>query len=146
VKDTTCTNHSVYRLHFKNKLGAFDSFSFIRASQINTNIERKKYERGKVQPQSASTSTYYIKNRFETDFYTQYEHTIKINSDWITETQSVWLEELLTSPEVYLDISTDVVAVNIVDTNYTQRQHKTDKIFNLELSIKYTFKETRQGA
>lgn len=144
--DSPCTQHTVYRIHFKNKWGAFDSFSFIRASQISTSVQRNKYEKVTGNFKSASSYTYNIKDRFETNFHTSYKHTIKLNSDWINENQSVWLEELITSPEIYLEESNDCVPVNIIETSYTQRQAKTDKLFNLEINIQKTFNEVRQGA
>ena len=144
--DNPCTNHTVYRLHFKNKFGAFDSFSFIRASQISSDIKRDKYEKVLGEFKSGSSYTYNIKDRFETSFHSTYKHTIKLNSDWINENQSVWLEELMTSPEIYLEEESDCVPVNIIETKYTQRQHKTDKIFNLEVNIERTFNNIRQGA
>ena len=144
--DSTCTPHEVYRLHFKNKWGGFDSFSFIRASQKSVNIIRNKFEKVKGEFKGSMDYTYYIKDRFQTDYYTEVKENIKLNSDWINEDESVWLQELLTSPCVYLDITTDLVPVNIVESSYTQRQHKTDKLFNLELNIQYTFNDTRQGA
>jgi len=141
-----CTPHTIYRLHFKNKFGAFDSFSFIRASQVSTDINRKSYEKTIGEPKSATSYTYNNTDRFQSNYHTQHKHTIKLNSDWINEDQSVWLEELLTSPEIYHDDDTHgLVPVNIVETNYVQRQAKTDKIFNLSVSIQYSFSETRQG-
>ena len=146
-KSTPCTDHTVYRLHFKNKYGGFDSFSFIRASQKSSDIKRNKFEKVMGNFKSASSYTYNKTDRFETNIYTEYKHTIKLNSDWINQNQSVWLEELLTSPEIYHDDATHgLLPVNITDTKYIQRQHKTDKLFNLSIDIQYTFNERRQGA
>ena len=39
--DTACTQHTRYRLHFLNKLGGFDSFTFKLASEFSTNINRR---------------------------------------------------------------------------------------------------------
>lgn len=145
--DDKCTAHTVYRIHFKNKWGAYDSFSFIRASQKSADIKRNKYEKVIGNFKSGSSYTYNKTDRFETNFYTEYKHTIKLHSDWINENQSVWLEELLTSPEIYVDdVTSGLLPINITDTKYIQRQHLTDKIFNLEINIQYTFNEIRQGA
>lgn len=146
-KDTLCSTHTEYRLHFKNKWGGFDSFTFTKASQINTDITRRMYEKVMGQHQSSIEYTYLENERFKTNFYTGYDQTIRLNSDWISEAQSVWLQELLTCPEIYLDDSTPgLTPVNIIDTKYTQRKHATDKIFNLSIEIQFTFSETRQGA
>ena len=147
LKSTPCTSHSVFRLHFKNKWGGFDSFSFIRASQKSADITRSKYEKPTGNFKSGSSYTYNKTDRFQTNYYTEYQHTIKLNSDWIDEDESVWLEELLTSPEIYVDDATHgLIPINIVDTKYAQRKHLTDKVFNLSIDIQYTFNEYRQGA
>lgn len=147
AKSSECTAHTRYRLHFKNKFGGYDSFSFIRASQKSAEITRKKFEKVMGEFKSASSYVYNKTDRFETNYHTEYKHTLKLQSDWINEDQSVWLEELITSPDIRLDDATHgLVPINIVETNYVQRQHKTDKIFNLEINIQYTFSETRQGA
>ena len=155
MKDDMCSNYEEYRLHFKNKWGGFDSFTFTKASQTNVGITRNVYERPTGNFKSITSYTYNKTDRFQTNFYTGYKHTIRLNSDWITEDQSLWLEELLTSPEVYLydsrmSLRTEnihgLVPVNIVDTNYTQRKHVTDRLFNISIEIQYTFRENRQGA
>lgn len=147
IKDTICSTHTEYRLHFKNKWGAFDSFTFTKESQITTDVSRSQYEKPMGEFKSASSYTYAKTDRFQTSFYTWYKPTIKLNSDWITEEKSTWLEELLTSPEIYLDDATHgMIPINIIDTKYTRRKHKSDKIFNLSIEFQYTFGETRQGA
>ena len=145
--DATCTAHTVYRIHFKNKLGGYDSFSFIRASQITTDIKRDKFQKVLGEFKSAASYTYNKSDRSETNFNTEYKETIKLNSDWITEDQSVWIQELFSSPDIKMeDDSGNLIPINIIDTQYTQRKHNTDKIFNIEVSIQTTFTETRQRA
>lgn len=149
--DTACTNHSVYQIYFKNKLGGYDVFDFTKASQISADIKRNNYQKVMGNFKSGSSYTYNDSDRFETNFNTEYTETIKLYSDWITENESVWLQELLTSPDIRTDIigasgSHYLTPVNIIETKYVQRQHKTDKVFNLEINIQLSFNETRQGA
>jgi hypothetical protein len=42
--------------------------------------------------------------------------TIQLNCDWLTNEEVVWLEELITSPEIFLELGTDLHSVLI--TNY----------------------------
>ncbi len=150
--DTNCTSHTIYQIYFKNKLGGYDVFDFTRASQKSVDIKRSKFQ--KIMGRTSEDTGVFIYrdyDRFETNFYTEYKENIKLNSNWITETQSVWLQEMLTSPDIRMDIigatgSHFLVPVNIIETNYTQRQHKTDKTFNIEINIQPSFKELRQGA
>lgn len=147
ILDNPCTDHDIYRIHFKNKYGAYDSFNFIRANQVSTEITRNKYEKVMGEFKSASSYVYNKTDAFITNYNTSYKPTIRLNSDWITESQSTWLEELLTSPDIRMeDSSSNLIPMILLETNYTHRQHKTDKIFNIQISMQYTFINTRQGA
>jgi hypothetical protein len=71
---------------------------------------------------------------------------VKITSNWIDEETSEWLEELITSPVVFLDDATyGLVAVSITDTNYVRKQWRTDGLSNLEITIEYSYDRTRQS-
>lgn len=145
--NTLCTPHTIYQLYFKNKWGGYDTFDFIRASQISTSINRSNYKKVMGSFKSSSSYTYNDSDRYNTSFHTSYQENILINSDWITEDESVWLQELLTSPDIRTDIGTNfLVPINIIETEYIQRQAKTDKIFNLQIKIQVSFNEIRQGA
>jgi hypothetical protein len=63
-----------------------------------------------------------------------------IQTNWISETEAEWLEELMTSPVVYLEESATVLkAVNIIDTSYETKYRQKDKVFNLSLTIELTY-------
>ncbi|MCR4307509.1 MAG: hypothetical protein NUV80_03040 [Candidatus Berkelbacteria bacterium] len=143
--DTTCTDHTVYRLHFLNKLGGFDSFSFIKAHTFDTDIKRESYKRNTTQRIGGGQYGYNKSTVSQVQFLTTNKDTVKVNSDWIDEDTSTWLEELLTSPVVFLDDATHgLIAVNIVDSKYTRKQWRTDGLSNLELSFQYGYDRYRQ--
>jgi hypothetical protein len=58
-----------------------------------------------------------------------------LNSDWITQAESAWLEQLLASPEIYWDNAGELQAINITDSSYEKRKTVNDKIFNLTINI-----------
>jgi hypothetical protein len=70
-------------------------------------------------------------------------HKVKLFSNWITEAQSQWLLDLISSPVVYAYDGT-LVAVNIDTTNYEVKKHIQDNAFLLELDITYSFDTKRQ--
>jgi hypothetical protein len=123
-----------------NKLGGFDSFNFNK-NQINAmEIERKQFK--------APLSIGYSKqDRLKTNYNTTINDRISINSDWITEAESELLEELATSPVIYLERTpTDFVAVNITNTSYEIKTFLTDrKMFNVTFDIEYTYSRYRQS-
>ncbi len=66
-------------------------------------------------------------NQYETIL----DDTITINSDWITEDESIWLEQLVTSPDVYIYDGSNLVAVNITNANYETKYEASQQLFNL---------------
>jgi hypothetical protein len=70
-------------------------------------------------------------------------HKVKMFSNWITEEQSEWLLDLLSSPVVYAYDGT-LVAVNIDATTYEVKKHIQDNAFFIELDLSYSFESKRQ--
>ena len=135
-----CSNYSTVRLHWLNKLGAFESFNFIMNSRKSEEIERKQFK-------AALPISYLKSDRLKTNFNTTINDTISINSDWISEEQSILLEQLATSPVIYLErSSTNFIAVNITNQNYEIKKYLDDrKLFNLSFDIEYTYSRYRQS-
>ena len=64
-------------------------------------------------------------------------YSYKVQSDWINDEESVWLQELISSNEVYV-INSDGTATPIVldENSYEIKNSLNDKLFNI--SISYT--------
>ena len=140
-----CTKNNTYRLHFLNKLGGFDSFTFIRADRKTATIDRKEYKKRVTGMTSDSTWGYSTSAHNRVNFDTTLDEVIAAQSDWISEATNDWLYELVTSPVVYLDDPTyGLVGVNIVNTAYDFKTEAVDKLFNLTIQFKYSFQTYRQ--
>tara|TARA_R100001244_G_scaffold63542_1_gene52773 strand:- start:8783 stop:10000 length:1218 start_codon:yes stop_codon:yes gene_type:complete len=143
--NNTCTRNNLYRFHFLNKRGGFDSFTFYRADTKRVSIKRDSYKKNAASLTAADAYGYETKARTNIAYNTRLKDNISVLSDWITEDESIWLEDLITSPEVYLDDSTyGLVSVNIKDNSYDIKQVATDKLFNLRISFEYGYDRFRQ--
>jgi hypothetical protein len=134
-----CSQYETIRLHWMNKLGAWDSFNFIKNSQRAIDIERKQFK--------APLEIGYAKSdRLKQNYNTTITDVINISSDWVSDEVSELLEELATSPLIYLERSaTNFIAVNIVNNSYDVRKYMTDrKLFNVSFDIEYTYNRYRQ--
>jgi len=71
---------------------------------------------------------------------------VVVNSDMgISDAQSVWLEELFTSPVVFWDSADHgLVRIMIATTSYQIRKNQTDGMYHIELEFRYTYSRTRQ--
>lgn len=145
--DTNCSNaQRNYRFMFKNRYGVFDFFTFMGQYERTSDI-KKEYYKTIGGAWASSVWTRATSDRSDKQYNTIINDTFKCQSGWITQAESDWLASLIESPEVYVyhpGSSTSLVAVNIVDTNYTYKTTSRDQLFNLELSFKPTFNSVRQ--
>lgn len=138
-----CTKGTPVRFKFMNNYGKYDYFTFLGATKKNTDIKRNNYKSDSYKWSSAGYSGN-SRNRGTTQFETKLDDTINVQSDWITQAQSVWLEQLFTSPDVYVYSGTDLIAVNIIDSSYQTKYEASEQLFNLSLSFKYNYNRVRQ--
>lgn len=143
-----CYNaYTTYRFIFKNKYGAFDAFTFYGQNQRNQEINRDFF---KTQGATWASNIYSYSHTYRGDkqYNTVVKDTFKAQSDWITQAESDWLSELISSPEVYVvnkrTSGTTMIPVNIVNSTYDYKTTSRDQLFNLEIEFKPTYNSVRQ--
>jgi hypothetical protein len=102
--DTTCSRYEKVRLCFLNRQGGYDYFNFTLDSKKQVTISRTEYEK-------ILAYNYSIGDRGTTTLAQKAEEKYTLNSNWITEKDSIWLEQLITSPDVFV-LSSDVLYQN----------------------------------
>lgn len=134
-----CSQYEIVRIHWLNKLGGFEAFNFTKSSKHSIDINR-------VQFKSPLQIGYATSDRLKTNYNTTVIDKINVNSDWISDELSEYFEQLLTSPAIYLERSaTDLVAINITNTNYQVRKFMDNRqMFNLSFDIEYSYNRYRQ--
>ena len=142
---TTLCKYPTNRLHFLNELGAFESFNFTKLSKKKIDVTRSKYKAPYGALTSASSFSYNNSDRLERTFFTSMKEGLSLKSDWITEAEHEWLQELITSPEIYLDDPTfGLVAVSCNINTIDVKTVLNDKLFNLSIDLEYSFNRYRQ--
>lgn len=147
-----CERFPGVRLHFLNELGGFDSFNFMLDTKVSQTAQRKAYLR-----QAANKRTGYDSDtrRFEVlsrNYHSSYREKVKAISDYLTDTESQLLTELLSSPLVYIEADAAqyggtgiiLIPVNITTMDYEVKKSRVDKLFNLELDMEYSLDNYRQ--
>ncbi len=140
---SNCSDHTKYRLHFLNRLGGFDSFSFIKGSQITDQINKANYKKPKGDLYGSQFG-YLISDRLTTQYQTEVKTTYQINSDWISDEESEWLRELLSSPIIFWQQDDNLIAINITDVNYIAKKALTDMTFNLTVTFETSYTNQMQ--
>lgn len=141
--DSECSRFTPIRLQFLNKLGGFDAFSFNLVNKDTSEIKREKYKR-KTGTLSGSTFSYSQTDRSEHTLSTVIDASKNITSDWLSEAESLWLEELVTSPVVFQELSGVLIPITITDTRYEPQKKANKRVFNLSISFNYSIANYRQ--
>lgn len=127
-------------LAWQNRFGTWDYYSFQMKSTRNISMERGLY----VTPHgdySGSSYSYQTWERGRTTFGVKAYERVTVNSDYLTDEEYEWLEELLTSKEVY-EIGTTTRAVVIEDTSFDIKTGVNDKL--RQLAVKYRYAHDRR--
>ena len=141
---TNCSRYEKRRVQFLNKLGGYDFFNFTLVSHENIDIERSTYKKNLGSYTNANTYTFSQKDRAYSQFYTKVKDKISMQSDWVTEEQLAWLEELMTSPDVLLDDGTYLVPINITNASFEKKKVVNEKLFNLTVEYTLSYDRYRQ--
>lgn len=121
---------------FLNRLGGFDSFPFTMLSRDEDEIERINYKKNPTRVTAAGNYPFALSDRQKTTFFTRSVKKRTLHSDWISEDESEWLEELLSSPVVYLeDTNNTLIAVRVSNNKWIKQTRVNDKLFNLTLEL-----------
>lgn len=139
--DKQCSIYDKVRVLFLNRVGGFDYFNFTLDSKKSISVNRTEYEK-------VLAYNYSIGDRGKNLLAQKGEIKMTITSNWITEKESAWLEELITSPDVYVlgnssnlgaDSGGYKLPIIVTDNNYEVKTYLRNQVFNLQLNFKYAY-------
>lgn len=144
-------NYEPTTIVFLNRLGGWDYYTFIKDNKKTTTIERTSWN--KVLPIDYTYGTIYTQpQRGQTNLTTYAESVYEVKSDWLTDTESIFLESLVTSPEVYVIINGTysggnpnnytqftgrVQPITILNTSYETQTTLRQRMYNMTLQYKW---------
>lgn len=145
--DTRDTRFETKRFWWLNRLGAFDSYSFTLRDTRKVAISKSKYSK-LLGGLSGSEWTYTLGDRGQTVLNVIAQESGTVLSNWLSEDEALWMEELFTSPEVYItevngdgcDVGGTGVTLNIdpiviTSSTFEEKVKKTTK--NINYTIEY---------
>lgn len=152
--DTSCSSYERMRLHWMNRFGAWDSFTFNLLHEHSTDIASNRYTRSTgrwalkegvdyIYNRSISDGQQMTMSKFMTD-------KLILNSDWIHEDVQQWLvRSLYESPRVYLETETGQTAiryepVNVTNANYILKQRRRYGLMQELVQIERTYTKVSQ--
>lgn len=131
--------YETVRLHFLNKLGGFESKNFNKISRKNISIEKQGYSVLPYLIDGAGAVSYYTANKVYNDiapiYFSSYNEQMVLNSDFISDDEYTWLQELLVSPRVYIEQNGYFIPVDITERTYEVRKQVNDKLTNITITV-----------
>jgi hypothetical protein len=141
--DRNCTIYDSVQVMFKNKLGAFEYFTFTQDNKKTRTISRNQYKQQLNWGDIAGTFVDFQPNRGSRVISSKIEEQYSLNSNWLSETEYEWLSELIESTDVYImkkvrTLSDNLYPIPIIitDTSYEFKTFNRDQIFNLTINYK----------
>lgn len=121
---------------FLNRLGAWDTFRFYGSKQEGIKVERETYER----LPGTWSSTLYTYNTYErgtSNIRADVEVSGEVMSDYLDRDTVNWLEELITSPQIFKIEDNTLTPINITDSNFNRQVKGNVKL--RQVSFKYIY-------
>lgn len=141
-----------YVLHYLNKLGGYDSFTFGKLNRRTFENKKSSYKKFPLRNLS-NVYTYLTSDSDEVNYATTVKNKLILNSDFVTDAQMRQLTDLFNSPSVYLETPDDpnevgdqrkLIAVKLTNNQFEEKQKVNDKIFNVTVEVEYLFEDSRQ--
>lgn len=150
--DHGCERYTRHRLHWLNKYGAWDSFTFTLVSDHSSDVTINNYQRDPGVWQDDSFG-YGIRTGSQMTMSKYSVDKMLLNSDWIHEDVQQWLvRELYESPRVYLQLQDDEPVgaylvyepVNVTNASYLLKQRKKAGLIQEQVQITRTYTRVSQ--
>ena len=130
------THREKTRFAFVNKLGAWDYYNNYNPVRQAFNITREQYTAPRVD-YSSRTSLYDISRRGLKDYHNSTDDIFTVDTDLLDKTNANWLEELIESPEVYIQRNGEFIPIVITDSSYTSNTNQArQKGFKYTINFK----------
>tara|TARA_R100000655_G_scaffold1600_4_gene6047 strand:- start:6000 stop:7355 length:1356 start_codon:yes stop_codon:yes gene_type:complete len=135
LTDEDCKGYETIRLAYLNRLGAYDYYNFNKRSTRTTAVQKNTFKKayGNYQDQTYSYGVY---QGGTNNYGVTANETIEANTDFISEAEAAALEELFTSPSVFMqNANGDFEPVVITESEYIKQTSANDKVIQYTIGL-----------
>ena len=139
-----CENtYTDYELHWLNRKGGYDSYTFTGKSNQTTNIKKNfaKYNTRTIGASSITHNTYAQRKRA---FHTGLSDSYNLNSRLLKDFEVEGLEDLFSSPEVYWKNDANFVSVNVTGNTFEHAKSENGQVYSMQLTMEIDNSDKRQ--
>jgi hypothetical protein len=159
-----CKKYEVKNIVWINRFGGLDSYSFILANRKSTQVEKKQYQRDYTDYGQTFIDPYNIFQNTSPTYYTKEIQKITINTEYLTDRESIIFRQLYSSPLIYLYAKGDYlfnnaefpeqsfignthsafIPVKLNANAYEIKQKQNEKLYQIEAELEYSEPSYRQ--
>ena len=126
-----------YNILFLDRMGSWSSFAFQLKTYEKLNIKRETYNKDVPGYVTGSQWKYKSYEQGSVNYNTQVSKTIDLNTNWMTEAQAYYFQELVTSPQTYIApvtfVSCEYVLGEYISCNVMNNSFDIDTVRNKHL-------------
>lgn len=139
VIDRRCTIED-YDLLFMDRMGSFVPFAFQLRSMEKGTIRRDQFNKD---------YGFYAGGEFDfnlhdsgfTTYHVDFTKSIELNTNWMDDAQSVYFEELLSSPYTYLKVNGDYYSVTVQENIFETQRQKNKNLIRKTVTVTFNIHE-----
>ena len=126
-----------------NRKGGFDAFNFDLKNEDKTSVDRKDFY---MQHRTFTGTgwTYDKMSRGRSVYDMQTTNKKVINTGYLTDLESNWMESLYDSPVVYQEINNELVSVYLTGRSIDKKTRLNNKLNQYTFQLEYALTNQRQ--
>jgi len=126
-----CQRFNSQPVHFINKYGGIDSYTFTLKNRKRANVQRDTF---------GYNSDVYATLTYDKVWAGSFDYVYALNSDWLTDAESEWLIEMVRSGQVWLEINGELVEGIVNANQYQFVTRRNDQLQQLQIEIAVAYK------
>jgi len=126
-----CQRFASQPVHFVNKYGGIDSYTFTLKNRKRANVQRDTF---------GYNSDVYATLTYDKVWAGSFDYVYALNSDWLTDAESEWLIELVRSGQVWLELDGQLVEAVVNANQYQFVTRRNDQLQQLQLEVAIAYK------
>ena len=144
ITDGDCNDFSPIQLSWMNSFGFRDYWTFAKRHDRSIDIKRNEYEQNAIDYNGTLVDPSPGGRGYRT-FSQQLTNKYTVRTDWLTDEQAAYLENLFISPDVRANLGDGFVSVTLLNSTYVEKTVRKDQLFQFEIQFKtaYNIKSQR---
>lgn len=134
-------------IHFMNRWGMWDTHRFDLVSKLNMDIDRKGFGQRDYQLNGNAVDYYSASNRYyegKINYSNKANWSYKLTSDALSDAEYEWMADLMTSPQILLELDGYFYPVTIKKTTYEYNKFVTDRLKAFEVEFEFNSERMTQ--